>query len=204
MNRNLLHLAACASLLVGAGAVATNGFGAFAVAAAGDLTACAKKKGKNKGALRLASRCRKSERKVTWAKTGPAGVAPAGAVVHFDLAACPTGWSEYTDGRGRYLVGLPQGGTPGAGVGTPLASGEDRATGQHTHGVNDPGHAHSVPYDTDMLANLGNTIGGTKQQGANDGSAASSTVQTGITVQPAGAVAGTNAPYVQLIACRKD
>jgi hypothetical protein len=202
VNRKALHIAACASLLVGAGAVATNGFGAFAVAAAGDLTACAKKKGKNRGALRLASRCKKSERKVTLANAS--GGTPAGAVMHFDRKTCPAGWSEYTSGRGRYLVGLPEGGTPGAGVGTPLTGGEDRATGQHAHGVTDPGHAHSVAYDNDMVANLGNTIGGTRRVDVEEGAATTSTVPTGITVQPAGAVAGTNAPYVQLLACRKE
>jgi hypothetical protein len=207
MNRKVLHLAACACLLVGAGAVATNGFGAFAVAAAGDVTACAKKRGKNKGALRLASKCRKGERKVRWSRTGPAGadaVAPGGAVMYFDLPACPAGWEEYTAGRGRYLVGLNSGGTPGAAVGTALGNEENRAVGQHSHGVTDPGHAHSVPYDTDMLENLGDTIGGTDRVGADNATAATSSAPTGITIDPAGAVAGTNAPYVQLLACRKD
>jgi hypothetical protein len=212
------YLAICVCLLAAVGGLATHGFGAFA-ATSGDVTACAKKKGKNKGALRLASKCKRSERKVTWSQVGPAGptgpagtagtagrdaLAPAGAVMHFDLPACPAGWTEYGAGRGRYLVGLPSGGTAGAAVGTALADQEDRPVGQHTHGVTDPGHSHTVAYDTEMLANRGSTIGGTRRVGIDDSTANSSVVTTGIGINPAGAVAGTNAPYIQLLVCRKD
>jgi hypothetical protein len=171
------------------------------------VSACAKKRGKNKGALRLASKCKRSERKVTWSKTGPAGddaVAPAGAVMHFDLAACPAGWSAWEEGRGRYLVGTPAGGTNGATVGTPLGNQENRPVGQHSHALNDPGHSHTLAFDADQLQNTPETVGGTDQVGENNGTATSSVAQTGITVAPEGAVAGTNAPYVQLLLCRKE
>jgi hypothetical protein len=49
--------------------------------------------------------------------TGPAGPAdliPAGAVMFFNLAACPAGWADLTAAQGRYLVGLPSGGTLGS------------------------------------------------------------------------------------------
>src|SRR4051794_35267678 len=213
-SRKAPYLAVGACLLICVVALATHGFGAFA-ASSGTLTACAKKSGKNKGALRLSSRCKSSERKVTWSQTGPQGpkgdagaagaagapgtpgssaAAPSGAVMFFDVAACPSGWSAYDAGRGRYLVGLPSGAAAGATVGTALADQEDRPTGQHTHGVNDPGHSHGVAYDTDRLANYGNTLGGTSIFGVNDGLATTSTETTGITIQPSGAVAGTNAP----------
>jgi hypothetical protein len=222
MNRKPLQLAISACLLVAIGTLATNGFGAFAASTSKQLVACAKKKGKNKGLLRVASKCRKSERKYTWNREGPTGqtgpsgspgqpgqagadaIAPAGAVMYFDSPACPAGWSEFIGGRGRYLVGLPGGGTAGATVGTALSDQENRATGQHTHGVTDPGHSHSVVYDTDKLENIGNTIGGTRRVGVDDGTATTSTAFTGISIQPAGAVPGTNAPYVQLLVCRKD
>ncbi len=58
---------------------------------------------------------------------------PSGSVMFFDLPACPTGWTELTAARGRALVGLPQSGTLGHTVGSPLTDGEDR---QHTHDVN--------------------------------------------------------------------
>src|SRR3954469_17255010 len=136
---------------------------------------------------------------------GVDAVAPAGAIMYFDLAACPAGWSSFDAARGRYLVGLPSGGTAGAAVGIALANQENRPTGQHTHGVNDPGHVHAVGYDTEQLANTGNTIGGTRMQGGtNSGSENSDPAFTGITIAAAGAVAGTNAPYLQLVACRKN
>ena len=54
---------------------------------------------------------------------------PAGAVMHFDLTACPPGWAELPQARGRTIVGGAPGGGP---VGAALADREDRA---HTHGV---------------------------------------------------------------------
>jgi hypothetical protein len=63
--------------------------------------------------------------------TGATGV-PAGAVMSFNLPACPVGWSEATDARGRALAGLPSGGTLAGTVGTGLSDLEDRG---HTHDV---------------------------------------------------------------------
>jgi hypothetical protein len=37
------------------------------------------------------------------------GGLPSGAVMAFDLAACPAGWSEYTAARGRFLRGIDNG-----------------------------------------------------------------------------------------------
>src|SRR5688500_7198572 len=58
---------------------------------------------------------------------GPPGApgapgAPAGAVSFFNLAACPSGWTELTGARGRYLVGVPSGGTLGGTAGTALTN----------------------------------------------------------------------------------
>jgi len=72
---------------------------------------------------------------------------PSGAVMHFNLPSCPTGWSDFAAGQGRTLVGSASnlGGT----VGTPLGNLENRT---HTHNV-DPAvavtnasgnHIHSV------------------------------------------------------------
>src|SRR3954471_11690792 len=204
-------------------------------AASKKISACVKKSGRTKGNVRFVSKCRAGERRVTWnaagvpGPAGPAGtpgangtngtngtagapgtpgvdaVAPAGAVMFFDLAACPDGWSSFDAAQGRYLVGLPAGGTAGAAVGTALSDQENRPTGQHTHGVIDPGHFHAVGYDTEQLANTGNTIGGTRiQGGSNSGSENSDLAFTGISIAAAGAVPGTNAPYLQLVACRKN
>lgn len=40
---------------------------------------------------------------------GGGGTVPTGAVMAFDLAACPAGWSEYTPARGRFLRGIDNG-----------------------------------------------------------------------------------------------
>jgi hypothetical protein len=54
---------------------------------------------------------------------------PPGAVMSFDLAQCPPGWTELESARGRTIVG----GAPGGLVGEPLGNLEDR------------GHAHTLP-----------------------------------------------------------
>ena len=69
-------------------------------------------------------------------------VVPSGAVIFFNAAACPTGWTAMAGARGRYIVGLNGGGTLGASVGTAMADQENRPVGQHAHSVNDPGHDH--------------------------------------------------------------
>ncbi|HTJ46017.1 MAG TPA: hypothetical protein VL463_28125 [Kofleriaceae bacterium] len=62
----------------------------------------------------------------------PNGLSIPGGMVAFFESACPTGWLEApAEWNGRMLVGLPNGGTPGATFGgAPLASGEART---HTH-----------------------------------------------------------------------
>jgi hypothetical protein len=60
---------------------------------------------------------------------------PTGAVMFFNLPACPSGWSDLAAAQGRYLVGMPPGGTLAATVGTALSDKENRPVGIHTHGV---------------------------------------------------------------------
>ncbi len=197
------------------------------------ITACAAKKGTKKNLLRVAKPCKKSETKISWNVVGPAGATgpagpqgpqgsaggsgangsdgttafvPAGAVAFFDLAACPAGWTPYTAGEGRYLVGTPAGGTTGAAIGTALSAGENRPVGAHTHGVVDPGHTHNAAAGNTI--NAGNvpfvrfqSNGSAAADSAGTLTTASKT--TGITIASAGAVAGTPAPYVQLLACKK-
>ena len=74
---------------------------------------------------------------------------PSGAVMYFDLAACPVGWSQFADGAGRYVVGITEAAAGdsanlGAQVGTSLGNLEDRPVGAHTHVVSDPGHTHVI------------------------------------------------------------
>jgi hypothetical protein len=127
---------------------------------------------------------------------------PSGAVVFFNLSSCPTGWSEYTAGRGRYVVGLPSSGTLAGTTGTALSNLENRAVGQHNHAIIDPGHSHTYWLDTDTVPDGG--TGGAASEDTKDFTLSTDSSVTGITVDNAGSVAGTNAPFIQLLACVKD
>ena len=129
---------------------------------------------------------------------------PAGAVMFFNLSSCPGGWSELASAQGRYLVGLTTGGELAKEVGTALADQEDRPVGRHGHGVNDPGHSHSIQFQRDMaqFSSAGNRY--LDEPSSPLTTLGTSSAQTGISVQSAGAVAGTNAPYLQLLVCVKE
>jgi hypothetical protein len=96
------------------------------------------------------------------------GVLPTNMIVHVSTPGCPTGWTELTAARGRYLVAKPSAGTLGGTVGTALTDQENRDVGQHahtgtfpthwathSHTVNDGGalsisHSHSGSISTDV------------------------------------------------------
>ncbi len=137
-------------------------------------------------------------------RTSFPSVVPSGMVLFFNLSACPSGWTELTSARGRYIVGLPAGGTLGATVGTALSNQENRPVGQHTHTINDPGHNHPLFHKpsiglsgTDFMPNSGATL-------ALQYPYPSNSAQTGISLLNTGSVAGTNAPYIQLLVCQKN
>lgn len=123
---------------------------------------------------------------------------PAGAVMFFNLTSCPSGWTELAAARGRYLLGLPSPGTLGATVGTALVNAEDRPIGRHSHTITDPGHSHL--YTPPVLTS---TMSGSSQAGVGSPTS-TSTETTGIGIDDAGSVPGTNAPYLQLLVCQKD
>ncbi len=129
--------------------------------------------------------------------TWQSAAVPSGFVGFFNLASCPNGWTELTSARGRYLVGLPSGGTLASTAGTALTNLENRAVGAHAHTVTDPGHSHTY---SSSVGTSGASNGWTGQAT----SAQTSTGMTGITIGNAGSVAGTNAPYIQLLVCQKD
>lgn len=81
-----------------------------------------------------------------WQNVGGGGgdSLPKGTIAFFNLSACPSGWTEKTELKGRYPIGLPTSGTLGQSVGTALNNGENRSVGQHNHGVTDPGHSHDL------------------------------------------------------------
>lgn len=80
------------------------------------------------------------------------GGVPSAAVVFFDTAECPEGWSELTEARGRAVVGMDGSAASLLGtVGTELNDLEDRAhahttdIGEVTSGSTAVSHTHGVP-----------------------------------------------------------
>ena len=141
------------------------------------------------------------------------GTVPSGAIMFFDLSSCPVGWTEATVARGRYLVGLQASGTLGGTVGTALSDKENRAVGLHSHGVgtlsagNAGAHTHTVgvkdAYSTgsdDSISSNQFTADSTKS--TSSAGAHAHTISG--TIANAGSVAGTNAPYIQYLVCKKD
>ena len=73
---------------------------------------------------------------VAWQSFGGSGSIPPGAIMAFDLTTCPSGWSEYTAARGRFLRGIDNG------------AGNDPAGTRSPGNVQDDafqGHWHSLP-----------------------------------------------------------
>lgn len=71
---------------------------------------------------------------VKWATAG--GVA-ANVIAFFPSASAPSGWAEYTAARGRYIVGVPSGGTVAGTIGSAMTDLQDLV---HTH--TGPSHDH--------------------------------------------------------------
>lgn len=107
---------------------------------------------------------------------------PSGAVSYSRASACPLGWAPWTEGAGRTVVPLPQGGTRGGVQGMPLNNAESRA---HGHTASAMVLVPAVSFAG--IAGSGMALG------------AAGMVPLALTV--AGAEAGL--PYVQLLACRK-
>jgi hypothetical protein len=135
-----------------------------------------------------------------WLDLSGGGV-PAGAVMFFNLASCPSGWNEVSGAQGRYVVGLPPSGTLAGTAGSALSNLENRAVGQHDHAITDPGHVHDLLGDASGAdVTVGADNGAATHNGSYAGNVASHV--TGVTVNNAGSVAGTNAPYIQYLVCQ--
>jgi hypothetical protein len=143
--------------------------------------------------------------------SAPSVPVPQGAVLFFNSSSCPGGFTELAAARGRYIVGLGPGGTLGGTAGSALSNREDRPTGRHSHSVSDPQHIH--PYssfwgfnDTADSGTIRRPIFDFKPADAvgKPDVADESPQSTGLSVDAAGAVSGTNAPYLQLLACQKQ
>lgn len=128
---------------------------------------------------------------------------PRGTISFFNLQGCPDGWRAFTDARGRYLVGVPQGGNLGSLVGEALTDRENRATGAHSH----ISVASGVPRFDPMMTGRGGFAGGDGISGSNPPFPTGGALQDQAVGPNAGLrgrdVPGTNAPYVQLLTCEK-
>jgi len=116
--------------------------------------------------------------------TAASGSTPTGAVMFFNLASCPSGWTALAAAQGRYLIGLPSGGTLTGTAGTALSNLENRVVGLHSHTY------------TERPASQVNLASGETNVYVSGPSAAQTS--------DAGSVAGTNAPYLQLLVCQKN
>ena len=129
------------------------------------------------------------------------GGVPSGGVVAFESKTCPEGWTSLESAAGRYIVGLQPGKAPGREVGMPLQAHENRSAGKHNHVVVDAGshsHTHKAPIEYGAGS-------GTHQRAKADSS--NTTGEAGLhnhTLEMPGAIEGTNAPYLELMVCRKN
>ncbi len=123
-------------------------------------------------------------------------------IIDYDGTTCPSGYSEYTSARGRYIVGLNPGGTLAGTDGSALGNLEDRPTGQHTHTINDPGHYHTIAHSSSDCADCGTSGMSGDQSTSPIVYSYTSNNTTGISINAAGSVPGTNAPYIQLMAIK--
>jgi hypothetical protein len=126
----------------------------------------------------------------------------------FNLSSCPAGWTPVVAARGRYLVGLPSAGTLGGTDGTALSDVEDRPVGQHTH-PSIPAHTHGASSDwgfdeTAPSGTVRRPLFGFRVDDSGTPLGPVTAADGGTVIGDAGSVAGTNAPYLQLLVCEKS
>jgi hypothetical protein len=159
---------------------------------------------------------------------------PSGAVVFFNLASCPAGWTEHSAARGRAIVGLQPAGTLGGTQGAVLGNLEQRL---HTHAFSGLFSTEYAGYHNHIWAAITAVTGGVQwtsystsgspvlafawENGiGNDGSGIyplaaqpNDTLYTSMNMNhdhdvtvPTTATGGASGtlPYLQLLACRKD
>ena len=123
------------------------------------------------------------------------GVAPANVIAYTSAGSAPSGWAEYTSGRGRVIVGLPSGGTNAGTVGSALTN---LNTNTHTHTYSTVvAHPHTISYAA------GTSSSGNQVQ---RGGAAAGTLTTG-NASDSGTTTGsadTTMPYIQLMTIQKS
>lgn len=142
-----------------------------------------------------------------------AAAIPSGMIAAFATTTCPSGWSEYTAARGAFLRGIDNG--AGRDPNGTRAPGNYQADtlASHTHGINDPGHVHTINGNilagnesTSALNNGVQGAGGYSKVGElheYSGGANTSSVTTGISIQSTGG-AETAPKNVAVTFCQKN
>ncbi len=145
--------------------------------------------------------------------TAASGGVPTGGVMFFNLAACPTGWTELTAARGRVITGLPLSGTLAGTVGTAFTNLEDRThthTGpSHTHAQNGSAYGNGCNGSTPGAQTSASSLSGGSLRSDQDAGCGGTTkyyVSTGVSASGTDATGATSAtpPYIQLLACQKS
>lgn len=132
---------------------------------------------------------------------------PSGAVMSFNLASCPSDWSELVAARGRTLVGLSAGGTLAGTSGTALSNLENRAVGQHNHSASSNTTGATLHTRVDTAGSLNSDVTAGQQFRVNIAPQTQDLLgdhSHTITVDDGGSVVGTNAPYIQLLVCHRN
>jgi hypothetical protein len=138
----------------------------------------------------------------------------AGLVAFFNLAACPTGWTEVTGARGRTVVGLPSGGTLSGTVGTAMTNLSGRTISTVTSHTHDVGSLSLVSTTHTHDFTSGAPAAGTSFPGRHPttdnsalGTAATDDTHThtlsGSTSSAGDATVEVSTPYIQFLICRK-
>ncbi len=164
--------------------------------------------------------------------TASLGGVPSGAVMFFNLGACPSGWTEYTAARGRVVVGTPLSGTNATTSGVALTNLGARTITDvpaHLHAVNPPStgssgqsadHSHttSVPKINDTnwggdgspgylyAGDDGNYTGvvGRTSGGASSDHSHTTDIASFNSGSTGSSTVDVTMPYIQLRACSKD
>ncbi len=124
---------------------------------------------------------------------------PQNTVSWFDLVKCPQGWTKFSSMDGRYIVSIGTGST-NISVGNSFTTdGEEREVGKHTHSITETEHAHIVE-SSDFKETDGVLFDKTNSTPFTNRQTESSIV--GMSVSQEGSTEGTNAPYINLLACQ--